>query len=277
MYTAPRLQSIEMLQPSKIFHGTAYNPIAVRASDLSYYVTKVQATPVDETVIREFLGAHFLKIWQLPVPNFAIIDVNPTHVPDGLHRRLTVYEFSRPAFGSQLVADAPYVMEADALAGTYQVRQTEAATKLIDLSLFDLWLSNNDRNWNNYNLLYHFPPSAAFIPIDHERLFDHGSPGDALLLQTDNENLSATPLFGTFVSKQRIRDYCRDTRSRQNFLARAEACQSDLPRILGEMPAEWSRLCPDLVDRCAQTIFDQEWLDRVWQQHLVQLATSGNL
>ena len=276
MYTAPRLHSVETLQPGKIFLGTAYNPIQVRANDLNYYVTKVQATPSDETVIREYLGAHFLKLWNLPVPDFAIIDVNPAHIPDGLHRRLTAYEFSRPAFGSRFIPDAIYVMDADAMAGAYQVRQTEADTELIHLSLFDLWLANNDRNWNNYNLLYRFPPNTGFIPIDHERLFDHGSPGDSLPLQTDNENLSATPVFTSFVGQQRIRAYCRDQASKQTFAENVASCQLELPRIKAEMPLEWSRLCPDLIDRCAQTIFDQAWLDKVWRQHLVQLAASAS-
>ena len=221
MYTAPRLRSIEMLQPSKIFMGTAYHPIRVRANDLKYYVTKVQATPTDETVVREWLGGHFLKIWKLPVPDFAVINVSAEHIPDGLHRRLTAYEFSRPAFGSLYLDDADYVMEANALAGTYQVKQSEVTTDLTRLALADLWLCNNDRNWNNYNLLYRFPPNAQFVPIDHERLFDHGSPGEPLSLQTDSENLSATPLYQNFVSAKFIRDYCKNPAGKQQFLTDA--------------------------------------------------------
>ena len=276
MYTAPRLSSIEMLQPAKIFLGTAYNPISIRAEDFQFYVTKPQTTPNDETVLREWIGGHFLKLWQLPVPDFAIIDVNPAHIPDGLHRRLTAYEFSRPAFGSRYVPDATYVNETDAKAGAYQVRQTNVATELIQLALFDLWLANNDRNWNNYNLLYRFPPHARFLPIDHEKLFDHGPPGSELSLQTDNENLSATPVFGAFVSRSQIRIHLQEGTTRQAFLIKVEDCRQALPDILDEMPHEWSRLCPSLIDRCAQTIFDRGWLDRVWQQHLIQLASSGS-
>ncbi len=270
MYTAPRLRSIETLQARRIF-DTALNPIAVRAEDKQYYVTKPQTSPTDRSVVREFIGAHFLKIWDLPVPDFAIIDVQPHHIPSGLHGRLTKHEFSRPAFGSLYLEGADYVTEALAQSGTYQINKTSASEPLTRLSLFDLWLSNNDRNWNNHNLLYRFPPNPAFIPIDHERLFDHGVPGEPMFLQTDNENLSGSVVFQSFVSVTYLRTYARDPASRDAFLGLVDKCQASLGRIVSEMPEEWGSLCTGLIGDSQQTIFAPDWLDKVWKAHLEQL------
>ena len=98
MFNAPHLKSLEMLQRNRVFAGTQRLPVLVRAEDRKYYVTKVQRTPQDYTVVREWLGAHLLKVWGLPVPDFAVVQVQAHHVPVGFHPRLTAYEFSRPAF-----------------------------------------------------------------------------------------------------------------------------------------------------------------------------------
>ena len=275
MYTAPELHSLEVLQRHRIFTGTQRVPVAVRANDLRYYVTKVQATPQDYTVIREWLGAHFLKLWDLPVPDFAVINVQPQHVPVGFHPRLTAYEFSRPAFGSLLLKDVDHVNATFAAATNYQVGLAHASDQLIRLALFDRWLSNDDRNFNNYNLLYRGSgPSAGFIPIDHEALFGHGEPSPPLSLQSANENLAYTPLFATFVSNRRLRAYLTEEHQLNRFQTEVRACAEALPAVIDAMPASWRALCNTLTDDCRQTIFASDRLSLVWKDHLEQLYQS---
>lgn len=275
MYLAPRLSSIETLQRDRIFSGTQRLPIMVRAEDLRYYVTKVQATPQDYTVVREWIGAHFLKLWGLPVPDFAIIDVQDRHVPMGLHPRLTPYEFSRPAFGSLYLDDVDHVNATFAAASSYQAGLALASEGLIRLALFDRWLCNDDRNFNNYNLLYRGSGTAAgFIPIDHEALFSHGRPGANLTPQAANENLLQTPLFTTFAHRKRLKAYVNDAGQRSLFTASIQACADQLETIISAMPEEWGRLCQGLIDDCHRTIFAPSWINRVWKDHLEQLILS---
>ena len=222
-------------------------------------------------MIREFLAAHFLKIWGLKVPDFAIIDVDRRHIPDGLHARLTAYEFSRPAFGSLYVEDAEFVNESLSMASAYQVKIADPERDLVNLALFDLWLSNNDRNWNNHNLLIRSPPNVDVIPIDHERTFDHGSPGQPLTLQTSNENLSASAVFRRFVTRKFLTAYTRNMESQRTFKTYAAACSSAATAIIEQMPDEWKRLCPTLVPDLRATIFADQWLTNVWKTHLEYL------
>ena len=275
MFIAPHLQSLEVLQRDRVFAGTQRLPVLVRAEDRKYYVTKVQRTPQDYTVVREWLGAHLLKVWELPVPDFAVIQVQAHHVPVGFHPRLTAYEFSRPAFGSLYLTDVDHVNATFSGAGPYQVGLAHADDALIRLSLFDRWLSNDDRNFNNYNLLYRGSGTqAGFFPIDHEALFGHGVPGQPLSPQTANENLSQTPLFATFVKRKRVRAYVADPAELRLFHDLVEACESALPSVIEGMPPAWSALCNGLLEGCRETIFAPSWLDKVWKDHLEQLSLS---
>lgn len=63
--------------------------------------------------------------------------------------------------------------------------------------LFDLWVANEDRNHNNYNLLLNPTESGyCLMPIDHERCFN-GSRTNIdrpLVLLTEDQSLVASPL-----------------------------------------------------------------------------------
>lgn len=80
--------------------------------------------------------------------------------------------------------------------------------ELVYIALFDMWLGNDDRNWNNYNLLLESKVNGYhFIPIDHETIFNSNSLRYGINIQTEQDSLVCTPLFKTIVTKRLIKTY----------------------------------------------------------------------
>ena len=73
---------------------------------------------------------------------------------------------------------------------------------LLKIAFFDLWFANEDRNWNNFNLLTH-PVKKGFeiVPIDHGACFNTTSFSNQhpLFQIADNESLISSDEFRKLV------------------------------------------------------------------------------
>ncbi|MEM7574569.1 MAG: HipA family kinase [Bacteroidota bacterium] len=272
----PELFTIETLQKENVY-PTGETPIKLRANDRAYYVTKPMRGPSDIGVVRELLAASFLKIWGLPVPDFAIINVKPEHIPQSpfLHSRLQVEHLKRPAFGSRYNEQADHASRLMQFASDYQVNLSNISGELLSIALFDMWLQNDDRNENNLNLLYSHPPNPRFIPIDHGSLFGWGEPGQSLAIQTEHDSLVYSSLFQTFVKAKSRKRYSRSAGSFADFKKSVELCKATLPKILNSSPQEWLAPLPQLQHRLEATIFTDEWLNIVWRTFTQYLHSSS--
>lgn len=273
IYKAPRLTSLQSIQREDIY-PTKEGPVRVRASGRNFYVTKPQRRGNEDAALKEFLAAHFLKIWQLDVPDFAIIQVQDNHIPNELTGVLKNHKFDQPAFGSRLRVNVDHANRMLRFASTYQVSLADMNKELMQIALFDLWLKNDDRNENNLNLLYSFPPNSRFVPIDHGKLFDFGRPGEPLSLQTEQDSLISTSLFSAFVSATQRKNAGRGSENKEAFLSRVALIETNLDHVVSDIPKEWLNDIPDLIGDLRRTIFAGDWLNRVWNEYLQHLQAT---
>src|SRR5690348_4904939 len=96
-----------------------------------------------------------------------------------LSGRLARHMFDKPCFG--LMYDVEAGEASNIYLGlkgnSYELNKYPERFDLLKIALFDLWLANNDRNHNNYNLLL---KDGRFVPIDHSEIFDGSSLGRKL-------------------------------------------------------------------------------------------------
>lgn len=97
------LYSITEIQKQHCYETRGSRPVRVFCNDLNYYVCKY-ATGVGfpYMLFNEYIAACFLKIWNLPVPDFGFVHIKPEHV------KLTGYPFhffEKPCFGSLYMAN----------------------------------------------------------------------------------------------------------------------------------------------------------------------------
>ena len=241
----------------------------VRATDFRDYIVKRQAAPGHKGVYKEWLCAHFLKLWDLPVPDFAVIEVQPQHIPPFLHAHVQPHHFRLPAFGSLVVGYALDAGEILRSPGQYQKELSSSNSDLLELSLFDFWVSHTDRRHGNYNLLYGGGKAPRFIPIDHESALDsidYGNPPEEQMYQ---DSLLSSPLVRDYVSRSQIRDILHEPEPYEiAFRRKVAECRESISAIISAMPDAWRRAYPDLETVLLRTIFEEKWLSTTWLHYL---------
>lgn len=186
----PKYVSIE---PVKKQYGTGEEPVLTMCSDLNEYICKyVRTSGPQYKLVCEIIGAIFAQKWGIKTPEFALIKLLPEHWTP--FRNIIL---SAPAFGSkvqQCVIDVTSTWNR-AIRITCELQQ-----QILTIALFDLWVANEDRNWNNANLLYDLD-SNDFIVIDHGCIFNTATFDYKLSLLTENESILYSELAHSILQK----------------------------------------------------------------------------
>lgn len=193
-----RLHSIKNIEKT---YNTGEEPVLVACNDHNSYICKYSRySGSANKLVCELMGAVFAKSWMLNTPEIAIVKVNREHVPYNMSGSF----FSKPILGSlqqQNVVDItpatiPLISPSEKL-----------CRQLMQIALFDLWLSNEDRNANNANLMYDMV-NDDIIAIDYGCCFNTATFDYPLSLLTESESILCSDLFvhlASNTSHERIR------------------------------------------------------------------------
>ena len=232
-------------------------PVVIMAEDLEDYACKYDHT---NKLINEFIAHQFLQQWNLRVFPAAFINIKREHVPnEHLQGRLRLIDFDKPTFGSRYNNDA--FDASNILMGlkndNYVLSKFSERFDLLKIALFDLWLANDDRNHNNYNLMI---VENEFVPIDHSNIFDGGRLGGQLAQLTEDDSLLNSDLALTFLN-HKARVEAEGKKLIQTFLTFVHKCDEILPKVVEDIPDEW---CSDknwLLENIRSSVIDnKEWL-----------------
>ncbi|MBI5916414.1 MAG: hypothetical protein HY842_13640 [Bacteroidetes bacterium] len=272
----PRLHSITNLRPEDVIQTNGSTPVRVLCDNLEYYVVKYPKRKQDFDLTKEFLGASFLSQWGLAIPEFAFVNVRQENVPMGLHPRIQPYFFQGTCFGLKYERHFDEVTKLMEGMSDYQKNLIVRKEEFLEIALYDLWLANEDRNENNYNLLYDISDGYRFVPIDHQATFNNGIPGEKLSLLTENESLIGTPMFRKLFSRKEVSQLGSSAAVKNKFYFCVRKCFENLETIVAEMPEDWQIESEVLVENLRQTIFHESWLKEVWNTFLEYLQIATN-
>ena len=266
---APKyLQSIEQVEPHQIIQ-TGCEPILVFCDNLEYYVCKYNTTGGSANMLfREFVAASFLKIWGLQVPDFALVNLQNQHNPESKGN----INNQMPCFGS--LHNNEY-REVDAFVGEMSNTQRAKFADKIDLlkiALFDYWVSNEDRSFNNYNLLLHLTENKyQILPIDNGSVFHTGNQDKQNYTLSEAETLLTSPfLFSLFKNTDSI-DNETIIALEDYYYFCTERCKLALQEILTHIPPQWLIDKQKEYDNLVQFLFQDSWLKECWQTFITQL------
>jgi len=272
-----RLRSISGIQ--KVFN-TSRSPVVVLADDFNEYVCKHSRHAPANFLCYELISNKFLKLWGLDVPEVTIIDVNPNHLKANQYSgNLQPSNFFIPAVGFRYLHDS---IDVNQLVVTEYSRQTkklfDKKEDLLKIALFDIWIANEDRNQNNYNLLIVNNTSKGFmlVPIDHEMIFNTGNLDKGLVEITQEDSLVTSTLFNSLASKQpgsKIVDRIIDIKNEFYFCV--EKCFEHLNEIFEDIPPEWQINLHSMKALFIQNLFSEKWKQRAFNQftYLIQRQT----
>lgn len=180
-----QLYSIKNIE--KVFN-TGEEPVLVACNDQNSYICKYSRySGSANKLVCELMGALFAKQWMLNTPEIAIVKVKLDHVPDNMSGSF----FSKPILGSLQYSNVvdvtpttiPLITPSDRL-----------CRQVMQIALFDMWLSNEDRNANNANLMYDMVHNNI-IAIDYGCCFNTATFDYPLSLLTESESILCSDLF----------------------------------------------------------------------------------
>jgi hypothetical protein len=253
-----RLNSIAEITARDCYQTGGSKPIRVLCNDFNHYVCKYSAGPGPAySLFNEFIAGYFLQIWQLPVPNFNLVQINLEHLQQ---IGIAYNHFERPCFGSQF---NNRLIETDKFLVKFSFSKKDLDNILLSflkISLFDIWLCNEDRNFQNMNLFYD-SHEKKFVPIDHVMIFNGQNIDKEPYLISQEDSILTSPLSEHLFSRT-LQQYLRELRLiiETEFEHDLAECHGNLEQILKDLPEKW-RINHEFVRSRLALFFSQSWID----------------
>jgi len=259
--------------PDRIFETAGSQPALILCDDFNYYVCKYNRHPGSRAtkLFHELLAGGFAKLWDLALPDFCLVQVNPDHVED--HSILQRAFFSTFCFGSKYERNYAEIDEFYADMSSPGKGRFKNKFEFLKIALFDIWMANEDRHFKNYNLLIDVGNGNRFVPIDHDAIFNTGNLDKGLVLLTEDESLIKTDLANKLFSAKELRkkDFLENTKN-DYYLCIAK-CKQNANKILQEIPLEWGINVVEYQDLLNGHLFNEEWVNSCFThfQELIQV------
>lgn len=213
--------------------GTTF-PMKYKASDNNIYACKFfDDCSGRKHLINEFISYHIACLLDLPIPEAKLIRVKKELLPSKIDDKRNGEIFCDLAFGSRWINRAqpkvnPLHLE--------QCCNTEQIPKII---FFDQFILNNDRAFNDGNLIFEFKSKKIYI-IDHSHVFLQSLLWTSETLNTDKELL----LVPTFSKKNNhmLLNYVNGHSPFDNFVDtfKMSLDKNKIISIVKSIPKEWN-------------------------------------
>lgn len=219
------------------------SPIKVIGSDYNMYVAKNSKSKNPATdMINEVLAHYFLRLWQIPTPDIALISIDPLHLLPEYSNNHKPHYYNNQVFASKWINNA---VESSIL---FEINKKKDYDKfnnpeiLFSIGLFDIWVENTDRKPSNYNLLFQtINGKQNIIAIDHSFIFEHMNYRDldpTLFSPIENENLFVSSL-GASLKRYKKKNKKWQPINRDYFYLCVQNCKQEYANIVANIPPSW--------------------------------------
>lgn len=249
-------------------YNTGEEPVLVACNDHNSYICKYSRySGSANKLVCELMGAVFAKQWMLNTPEIAIVKIKREHIPYNMSGSF----FSKPILGS---LQQPNVVDITPATTPLIYPSDKLCLQLIQIALFDLWLSNEDRNANNANLMYDMVKDNI-IAIDYGCCFNTATFDYPLSLLTESESILCSDLFRHLIgntSNKCIRQMA-DVLLNVDFPSYIDECKKGLGVAQRDEKAN-KELCCDFIPSAwnidrnrlsnkIEELLGEEWIARV--------------
>lgn len=137
-----------------------------------YYIKYNRSGFESHGLIAEIV-CHFLaRRLKLETPDIAYVKIGNHSVPDNFQYAKHLTE-GKSTFGSRLVRNAEdELTKLEFIFSKHEFNRLEYPEHLLRIGLFDLWIGNNDRSVNNYNLFITRGKTQKLVVFDHFEAFN---------------------------------------------------------------------------------------------------------
>ena len=243
-------------KPDKIF-DTGGNPLLVMCDDLEDWVCKHSRE--SSKLVNELLGSCFAKHWQLHTPEISLITVSKDHIPS----KIQAANFNKHCFGSQYIKKSKELdYPTFGMFDDYNFRRKVVnKDDFLLICLFDIWLSNEDRNHNNSNLLLDYTDlgKIRFTVFDHDAIFNSNNLNLGVYQINDFDSLLYSELGGKIYRNKQTLVKAVDN-IMEKFYICVSICEDNLKEIIHLIPDSWEVDRNLLEHRLTDNLFTNKWL-----------------
>lgn len=256
------LNSIATIEEKLSTQGS--RPVRLMASDLEHYIAKYPFTPGDSKLINEYLANQFARRWEIEVPETVAIQVDREHIPESiLGDQLSYMSFDQPVIGFRIIPEV--IDSAGKFIDYLDDKDVKSLDKkeLLKISLFDIWLSNEDRTAHNNNILFRRNEHSLIpIAIDHECIFNTGSLSMPIYELSYEDSILYSGLFHR-ISKNSKKFHSIIEELIASLPRYIDKCTNELDEILDNIPEEWGISTQELNDKLHQNVLNEDWVQKV--------------
>jgi len=247
--------------PEKVFETSGSQPILILGDDLNYYVCKYNRWGGTEAkkLFNEFIAGCFAQEWNLAIPRFCFERVDPSHVEN--IPLIQPSFFNSLCFGSLFNKKFSEIDEFYSEITSADKRKYVKKFDFLKIALFDIWLANEDRNFNNYNLLIDIDNGNRFVPIDHDAIFNTGNLDKGLVLLSENETLINTNLAKKLFNRNELLNKEFLENFRNEYYICVDKCEKNVDNFLKLIPEDWKININEKQNLIKRQLFKKEWTD----------------
>lgn len=256
-----QLKRVKSIQPILERYDTqGSRPIKIMGDDLNQWVCKYSDV---QKLFNELLAYEFAKLWDIKIPESALIEIDYNkHVQTfsdkkGLDRRF----FDRECFGSCFLEKALDVNKS-MLGNKEIVRKIKNKDDFLKISLFDIWLSNEDRNCGNYNLLLKTIEGGYTLLyiIDNADIFNSSMAYTQGLTNITEEDTVLNSELAVLLFKKDTQIVKKVDTLLSLFPYFVGSCKKELSNIYQQIPQKWN-INISQYDPKINELFSKNWLD----------------
>ena len=263
------VQYLHSIQDISVQYETGDLPVLVLCSDGQQYICKYMRpnATIAYKLACEFIGAVFADAWRINTPPFALIQIKPEHWA----LLSTPHSYSAPTIGFRKIDGV-----IDITPTTYQQVKVgkQALYQLLKIALFDFWIANEDRTYNNANLLYQLEKDAI-ISIDYGGILNNVSFDYPLTQLTETDSILSADIFAHIASRitdeQLSNAVSHLQKDYQGCLLRAK----EQILQLANMPNEWN-VPTSKIQAKVDELFSDKWIEDTWTNFVECLIQNSN-
>ncbi len=223
---------------------TGNSPIKILGNDYESYAAKNSKSKQPPTdIINEVLAHYFLKIWNIPTPEIALITIDPNSLPSKYSSNHKKHYYDFDVFGSQWIQ----AIESNDFIKINNKKDFDSFNnleKLFNIGLFDIWVANDDRKPTNHNLLLQtINGKQNIVAIDHAFIFESRSYANLdadMFCPVENDNIFVSE-FAKSLKRYILNEKPKfEVINREIFYAYVGDCQQYFADIVKNIPKNWN-------------------------------------
>lgn len=240
-----------------------------------YLVKYVKGNVSAQMLAREYIAAEFCKLWNIRFPSYALVQIKDEHLSPNLG--IGTIKLPSPGFGTLYDKRLKEIDRFFEEMSTYQSNKITRPDDFLTLAFFDIWMSNDDRNMGNYNLMIKSGDEGyEFWAIDHGAVFHTGNQDKPNYPITLEDSLLNSPLVWHLYTKRQISDNQLHEEFKNSWYICVSSCKNKYHEIINSLPESWNINKQELAQQLSVFMMNEEWFNTCWQTFLQFLERIKN-